>query len=85
MKGIARRLQRLEGLYDPPDSLWYPRKFLRLIVRCVVPTSLLPSTCARRLSRDGTLVEIVVLDGEEHGLRGQALEAFIAGFPVERT
>ena len=58
----------------------------RLVVRPVVwPTDLAKSTCKRTLCADGSLWEIVHLNGSSSDLSDGELERFIATFPIERA
>jgi hypothetical protein len=58
----------------------------RLLVRPVVgPTDLTESTCKRTLCADGSLWEIVHLNGSGSDLSEGELKRFIASFPLERA
>ena len=46
--------------------------------------NLATSTCRRKLGADGSLCEIVRLDGMRAGLSDADFEGFIASFPIER-
>src|ERR1035438_8910598 len=46
------------------------------------PLSLETSTCKRQIGLDGTLVEFVMLDGDDTDLTDAQLEAFIQQHPV---
>jgi hypothetical protein len=83
MRLVLRRLGRLETRYAIGSS----RKLipgLRLIVIRVAdePGDPPASTCTRYV-RDGSLTEIVHLNGEDEGMSGDELERFIDGFPIE--
>ena len=84
MKTIARRVQRLQRQFAPaPDYLQSPRERLRLIVAAMDhDLSLATSTCSRTLCPDGTLLEIVDLDGIRGDLSDEELEQFVSEFPV---
>jgi hypothetical protein len=60
-----------------------PRDRLRLIV-CAMDhdLSLETSTCTRSLCANGTLMEVVRLDGIRGDLTDEELDRFVAGFPV---
>jgi len=85
VKGIARRLHRLEDQLTPADRK--PLKCSRTIIqkwkRC--PTSLENARCKRALCPDGTLSELVELEGSDEDLpfTDQALDNWVASFPVE--
>jgi hypothetical protein len=51
---------------------------------CRISTSfLLGSTCRRTLSADGSLTEVVRLDGARGGLTDEEMEKFVETFPIE--
>ena len=57
---------------------------LRLVVRTIIgPTDLAKSTCQRTLCPDGSLLEIVHLNGNGSDLSEEELDRFIASFPIE--
>jgi hypothetical protein len=86
MKTLAKRLVRLEERLTPvrQDYIRDPCKRHRLTV-CNIgqQLNLATSTCRRTLSVDGSLFEIVRLDGTRHGLSDADFEGFIASFPIE--
>jgi len=87
MKTLAKRLARLEDRFTPVehDYLRDPRKRHRLTVSNIgKQLSLETSTCRRTLSADGSLFEIVRLDGTREGLSDTDFEGFIASFPIQR-
>jgi hypothetical protein len=56
----------------------------RLVVRPVIgPTDLAKSTCQRTLCPDGSLMEVVNLNGNGSGVSEEELDRFIASFPIE--
>jgi hypothetical protein len=68
------------------DYLSDPRKRHRLtITNMGKQLNLATSTCRRTLSVDGSLFEIVRLDGTRAGWSDADLERFIESFPVERA
>ncbi len=88
MNALAKRLARLEERFTPVehDYLRNPRARHRLTVTNIgKQLNLATSTCRRTLSADGSLFEIVRLDGTRHGLPDADFEGFIASFPVERV
>ena len=88
MKTMTRRLVRLEARFPliQPDYGRGPRQRCRLIVGNLGRRlSLETSTCRRTLGTDGSLTEIVRLDGTREGLSDADFEKFIESFPIERT
>jgi hypothetical protein len=84
MKALARRIHRLQRQFAPPaDYLKNPRDRLRLVV-CAMDHDLRldTSTCTRTLCSNGTLMEVVHLDGIRGELSDGELDQFVSGFPV---
>jgi hypothetical protein len=84
MKALARRVHRLQCQFAPArDYLQNPRDRLRLIVSAMDhDLSLETSTCTRTLCVNGTLMEVVDLDGIRGSLSDEALDRFVSRFPV---
>jgi hypothetical protein len=84
MNTLARRVQRLQRQFAPaPDYRHNPRERLRVIGAAMDhDLSLATSTCSRTLCGDGTLLEVVKLDGIRGDLSEEALDQFVSGFPV---
>ena len=84
MRTLARRVQRLQRQFAPaPDYRQNPRERLRVIVAAMDhDLSLATSTCSRTLCADGTLLELVNLDGIRGDLTDEALDEFVSRFPV---
>jgi len=82
MKTLARGVQRLQQQFAPaPDYLQNPRERLRLIVAAMNhDLSSATSACSRTLCGDGTLLEVVGLDGVRGDLSDEALDQFVSGF-----
>ena len=81
MKAITRRLCRLEnraGLSGKPRE-----RFLVVVSALGSPLNLAGSTCRRTLAADGSITELVHLDGCRDGLTDDELERFIQTFPIE--
>ena len=73
------RLKRLEQRREAAT-----KEPFRLIIRPVFgPTNLANSTCTRTLAPDGSLMEIVHLDGNGADLSDDELERFIASTPIQ--
>ena len=87
MKPVVRRIARLEHRFAPqPDFARNPRARLRIVVsRMDRALSLETSRCRRMLNADGSLSEVVRLDGIRGALSDADLEKFVQSFPVERT
>jgi hypothetical protein len=84
MKALAGRGGRLQRQFAPPrDYLQNPRDRLRLVV-CAMDhdLSLETSTCTRTLCGNGTLMEVVDLDGTRGDLSDEKLDQFVSSFPV---
>ena len=86
MKTVIRRITRLEDRFAPQrDFVANPRGRLRIVVcRVDRALSLETSRCRRMLNADGSLTEVVRLDGIRGALSDEDLEKFIQRFPVER-
>jgi len=86
MKTVIRRITRLEDRFAPQrDFLVNPRGRLRIVVcRMDRALSLETSKCRRTLTVDGSLMEVVRLDGIRGALSDEDLEKFVQSFPVER-
>ena len=81
VRALTRRLDRLEDHYAPADG---PRKRFTVVVSALGrPLNLGGSTCRRRLGPDGTMTELVQLDGSRDGLSDEELDRFIERFPIE--
>ncbi len=85
MKTVVRRITRLEAQFAPvrqPDFARNPRGRLRIVV-CKMDRalSLETSKCRRMLNANGSLTEVVRLDGPRGGLTTEDLEQFIQSFP----
>jgi hypothetical protein len=88
MKILAKRLVRLEERFKPvqQDYLRNPRKRHRLTITNIgKQLSLETSTCRGTLSAEGSLFEIVRLDGTKDSLSDTDLERFVESFPLERV
>jgi hypothetical protein len=81
MKAITRRLRRLEnqvGLSEKPRE-----RFVVVVSALARPLNLAGSICRRMLCANGSITELVHLDGTRNGLSDEELEQFIEGFPIE--
>ena len=88
MKAVLNRVRRLETHFAPRierDFVRNPRRRLRIVVsRMDRALSLETSRCRRMLNADGSLTEVVRLDGIRGALSDADLEKFVQSFPVER-
>jgi hypothetical protein len=78
---LKRRLQSLEKVNRAVRN----RKPFRIVVTRVGELSLERSTCSRTRHPDGGVTEIVRLSGRDQDMGEEALENFIAGFPIEKS
>jgi len=85
MKTVIRRIARLGDRFaPPPDFAHNPRGRLRIVVcRMDRALRLETSRCRRMLTADGSLTEVVRLDGRRGGLTHEELEKFVESSPVE--
>jgi hypothetical protein len=72
---------RLKALEQRRKSL--NKKFRIVASTSGVTLNLANSTCRRTLAPNGSLTEIVTLDGSDQGLSDEDLERFIAGSQVQ--
>jgi hypothetical protein len=88
MNAVTRRIRRLEDRFKPaiqPDFLLNPRRRLRIVVSGMDRALRLEtSKCRRTLTTNGSLTEVVRLDGIRGGLTDEELEQFVQSFPIER-
>ena len=84
MKSLARRVHRLQRQFAPiPDYLQNPRDRFRLVVSGMDhPLNLATSRCTRTLCPNGTLLEVVHLDGIRGNLNDEEVDRFVGSFPV---
>lgn len=78
MRAITRRLLTLERAYAPTRL----QPFRVVVSACGRPLNLETSTCTRTCHPNGSLIEVVHLDGTDEGLSHEDLERFIARFPI---
>ncbi len=82
MQRVSKRLDRLDAFLNPVREA---RRSKRWVVTVLGrPATLANTTCTRRLS-NGTLMEVVMLDGTREGLADEDLERFIQSCPIELT
>ena len=76
-----RRLEKLEARFAVVTKK--PSVSLRAVVSCVArPLNLANSSCIRRLGRNGSITEVVLLDGSRSDITDEQLDRFIETFPV---
>jgi hypothetical protein len=80
MLRLKGRLEKLEKALVPSQG---PRQLMRVVISGMcAPANLGTSRCKRTL-RNGTLTEIVELDGSCDDLSDEQLENFIESFPIQ--
>jgi hypothetical protein len=80
---VARRLDKLDAILNPFRE---PRRCKRWVVVVLSrPATLVNTRCTRRLCSDGTLMELVWLDGTREGLSDDDLGRFIQSCPIQYT
>ena len=75
---LAARLHALER-----KRALVAEPFRVICARVGKPLSLATSKCTRTRYADGSLMEVVALDGTDTDLSPEELEKFIASFPIE--
>ena len=84
MTAVMRRIRRLEDQFGSVDR---PRDRFRILVCSAgAGKSLENATCTRTLWPDGTLFEMVELDGSNEGpgeVTDEALDRWLEGFPIQ--
>jgi len=79
MQRLKGRLDRLERILNPMPA---PRKFFRLLVNSCGSLDLANSTC-QRTPINGTLKEVVILDGNQDHINDEQLESLLKAFPFQ--
>jgi hypothetical protein len=81
MKILLKRLGKLENRYSLDDS----KPALRLVVSFPWkgPINWQKSTCSRVRGQDGSLTEVVRLEGDDRGLSKEELDRYVAAFPIQ--
>ena len=78
---LERRIERLENLTLDAQS---PAVMRVMISACGRPLNLAGSTCDRTLGPDGSIIEIVHLDGRRGTISNAELDQFVSSFPLKR-
>jgi len=76
---LKARLQKLERHHTEAQR----GRFRIIVSRAGKPFDLATATCTRTLMPDGSLMEIVNVNGSGHDLSDEELERFIQSHPVE--
>ena len=83
---LKRRLNRLTEILRPSRG---PERTKRWVVSLVgspgvgcPAADLAKSSCMRRRETNGTLTEMVILDGSRDGITDEDLNRFVEGFPI---
>jgi hypothetical protein len=77
---LERRIERLERLTSDAQG---PAVMRVVISACGRPLNLAGSTCDRTLGLDGSIVEIVHLDGRRDAISNVELDQFVSRFPLK--
>jgi len=77
---LERRTERLESLTLDAQS---PAVMRVVISACGRPLNLAGSTCDRTLGSDGSIIEIVHLDGRRDAISNVELDQFVSRFPLK--
>ena len=77
---LERRIERLESLTLDAQS---PAVMRVVISACGRPLNLAGSTCDRTLGSDGSIIEIVRLDGRRDAISNAELDQFVSRFPLK--
>ncbi len=81
MLRLKSRLDRLEKAWAPSQG---PQEIMRWVFAPVCgSTNLANSTCKRMLCSNGTLMEMISLDGDRQGISDEQIDRFVASFPIE--
>ena len=75
---LTRRLQALES-----KQALVVKPFRVVIAQVWKRLNLATSTCRRTRWEDGSVLDVVHLDGTDTGLSSEDLEKFIASFPID--
>jgi hypothetical protein len=74
---LKRRVERLETQRRGAEQ-----DSFRIVVTAPWPTDLTRATCSRTRCDNGSLMEIVKLNGSRDGISDEDLEQFIQSFPI---
>jgi hypothetical protein len=77
---LERRIERLESLTLDAQT---PAVLRVVISACGRPLNLVGSTCDRTLRSDGSITEIVHLDGRRDAISDVELDQFVSRFPLK--
>ena len=75
---LKSRIERLETQRRSAEQ-----DSLRIVVTSPWPTDLTKATCSRARCENGSLMEIVNLNGSRDGISDEDLERFIESFPIQ--
>jgi hypothetical protein len=83
MRGLQSRLNKLELVWNTAKA---PRSVFRVIVSAIAkPLNWETSKCTRTLSANGSLLEVLILDGNCRDASEKEFDQFVARFPLTRT
>jgi hypothetical protein len=75
---LTRRIERLEAQRHSAEQ-----ELFRIVMSSPWPTDLTRATCSRARCDNGSLTEVVFLNGSRDGISDEDLERFIESFPIE--
>jgi hypothetical protein len=75
---LKSRIERLETQRRSAEQ-----DSLRIVVTAPWPTDLTRATCNRTRCDNGSLTEVVFLNGSQDGISDEELERFIESFPIK--
>jgi len=82
MRALQSRLNKLELVWNMAKE---PRSVFRVIVSAIAkPLNWETSTCTRTLSANGSLLEVLILDGNCGDVSDQEFDQFVGRFPLSR-
>jgi hypothetical protein len=83
MRGLQSRLNKLELVWNTGKG---PRSVFGVIVSAVAkPLNWETSKCTRTLSANGSLLEVLILDGNFRDVSAKELDQFVGRFPFSRS
>ena len=81
MRGLTSRVRRLEATWNVSQEP--PRVFRVVVSNVAKPLDWSTSTCTRRMGVNGSLLEMVMLDGNCRDLAEAELDRFVERFPLQ--
>jgi len=81
MRGLTSRVRRLEATWNVSQEP--PRVFRVVVSNVAKQIDWSTSTCTRRMGVNGSLLELVMLDGNCRELPDAELDQFVERFPIQ--